>query len=125
MCAKRRLSAGTEVLAERRNEVKVLHQYDRHPELAWTAEMRARPRRRVVRRAAPFILLPLAGVAAFVLIAGLVEAFTDRDWTLNGMEWPADFLTAAVLVLLVPLALGAVRALMGAALTLVAAHFQR
>ncbi len=53
--------------------------------------------------------LPLAGIAAFAATAALVETFTDRDWSLSGFEWPADFLTAALLVCLVPLVLVAVQ----------------
>ena len=49
--------------------------------------------------------LPFAGIAAFAATAALVEAFTDRDWRLSGLEWPADFFTAALLVVMVPLAL--------------------
>jgi peptidoglycan/LPS O-acetylase OafA/YrhL len=49
--------------------------------------------------------LPLSGIAAFGVAVSLVEALTDRDWRLSGLEWPADFVTAAVLVCLAPLAL--------------------
>ena len=55
---------------------------------------------------------PLLGVAAFVASAMLVEAFTDRDWKLSGFEWPADFITAAALVLLAFVAHWAVRQLL-------------
>jgi hypothetical protein len=49
--------------------------------------------------------LTLAGIAAFAVAVVLVEAFSDRDWRLSGMEWPTDFVTAALLVFLVPLVL--------------------
>jgi peptidoglycan/LPS O-acetylase OafA/YrhL len=42
---------------------------------------------------------PVLGVVAFVASAMLVETFTDRDWKMSGFEWPADFITAALLVL--------------------------
>lgn len=54
------------------------------------------------------------GIAAFWLTASLVEAFTDRDWTLSGMEWPADFVTAGLLVCLVPPVLLGVQLLLNA-----------
>jgi peptidoglycan/LPS O-acetylase OafA/YrhL len=60
----------------------------------------------------PGIGLPFAGIAAFAATAVLVEAFTDRDWSLSGLEWPADFVTAALLVLMVPLALGGLQLLL-------------
>jgi hypothetical protein len=49
----------------------------------------------------------LAGVAAFATSAVVVEAFTDRDWSVSGFEWFADSAAAAGLVGLVPLALSA------------------
>jgi peptidoglycan/LPS O-acetylase OafA/YrhL len=51
------------------------------------------------------IALPCIGIAAFAATAVLAETFTDRDWSLSGFEWPADFVTAAFLVCLVPLLL--------------------
>lgn len=52
----------------------------------------------------------LAGVAAFAAAAGLVETFSDRDWSLSGFEWPADFATAMGIMALVPLVLNALSA---------------
>jgi hypothetical protein len=49
---------------------------------------------------------PLAGVVAFAITAGLVEVFTDRDWSLSGLEWPEDFVAALVLVCAVTLVYG-------------------
>ena len=60
----------------------------------------------------PGIGLPFAGIAVFAATAVLVEAVTDRDWSLSGLEWPADFVTAALLVLLVPLVLGGLQLLL-------------
>lgn len=60
------------------------------------------------RIATRLVLPPLVGLVAFAATAALVEAFTDRDWSLSGLEWPADFVTAAVLVCLVPVVLSAV-----------------
>ena len=47
--------------------------------------------------------LPTAGLAVFAATAVLVETFTDRDWQLSGFEWPTDFMTAGILVLVVSL----------------------
>jgi hypothetical protein len=58
-----------------------------------------------------YVLAPLVGVAAFAATATLVETFTDRDWKLSGFEWPADFLTAALLACLVPAVLTGLSAL--------------
>jgi hypothetical protein len=60
------------------------------------------------------LALVFAGVVTFAATAGVVEVLTDRDWRLSGFEWPADFLTAAVLACLVPLALGAAQGLLDA-----------
>jgi hypothetical protein len=57
------------------------------------------------------VLFALTGVAGFALTAALVEAFTDRDWSLSGLEWPADLLTSALLVCLVALGFAAAKAL--------------
>jgi hypothetical protein len=98
-------------LVEREEEVRMVHQYDRHPELAWAADgvPSARAKAASVRRTLRErpALLSLGGVAAVALSAGLVEALTDRDWRLSGLEWPADFVTAVFLVLVVA---GVVRA---------------
>jgi hypothetical protein len=106
-----------QALAVRHGSVKVVHQYDRHPELARVVEMYSRPseaqaplhptrrRRAFARRQARFLVPSLGGIAVFAVTAALVEAFTDRDWSLSGLEWPADFVTAALLVCLVPLVL--------------------
>jgi len=58
-----------------------------------------------------YIVAPLVGFAAFAATAALVETFTDRDWRLSGLEWPADFVTAALLACLVPIAFGTLSAL--------------
>jgi hypothetical protein len=106
-----------QALAVRHGSVKVVHQYDRHPELARVVEMYSGPnepqarlhptrrRRAFARRQARFLVPSLGGIAVFAVTAALVEAFTDRDWSLSGLEWPADFVTAALLVCLVPLVL--------------------
>jgi hypothetical protein len=44
----------------------------------------------------------LAGVAAFATSAVVVEAFTDRDWSVSGFEWFADSAAAAGLGLVPP-----------------------
>jgi hypothetical protein len=105
----------TQALSERRESVKVVHQYDRHPELAAMSHATSNRdastslvttrRHGFARRQARFLVPPLAGIAAFALTAALAEAFTDRDWSLSGLEWPEDFATAALLVCLVPLVL--------------------
>jgi hypothetical protein len=105
-------SAATRVLEERRDEVRVIHQYDRHPELAQdvTALARQAPKpgalARLLRREAKILVPPLAGIVAFAITAGLVEVFTDRDWSLSGLEWPEDFVAALVLVCAVTLVYG-------------------
>jgi hypothetical protein len=65
------------------------------------------------RRARParLLLAPFAGIAAFATAAGLVEVFTDRDWSLSGLEWPAGFATATLLVCLVAVVGGVVKTL--------------
>jgi hypothetical protein len=83
----------------------------RHAPLARRPLRRQHSARDFVRKQARFLVLPLAGIATFTTTALLVEAFTDRDWSLSGLEWPADFLTAVLLVCLVPLALGLLRLL--------------
>jgi hypothetical protein len=114
-----------EALSEHQNDVNVVHQYDRHPELVEAVDVRSRPpHRRIVtrtrsprlagaRRAVPLIVPPLAGIASVAVTAAAVELATDRDWAVRGMEWPTDFLAAAMLVLLVPIVLSMVRALTG------------
>jgi hypothetical protein len=64
------------------------------------------------RLAPRIVLAPLAGGAAFAATGAVAEATTDRDWTLSGLEWPADFATAAGLVCLVPIVWSAGRALL-------------
>ena len=61
------------------------------------------------RRWLPFVALSLIGIALYVVVALLVEAFTDRDWRISGFEWPTDFLTAVLLVVLVAVAVRVVR----------------
>ena len=106
------------VLDERRDEVRVVHQYDRHPELARDLAALARPRPRrsralaqLLRREARILVPPVAGIIAFALTAILVEAFTDRDWSLSGLEWPEDFVIAILLVCTATLVFGAVQLL--------------
>jgi hypothetical protein len=53
----------------------------------------------------------VAGVVAFIATGMGVEASTDRDWSLSGLEWPADLVVAVFLVCLVPLVHRAVDAL--------------
>ena len=76
------------------------------------AALRWRPTGVLRSRWAVGIGLPLAGLGVFAVTAVLVEAFTDRNWSISGMEWPADFLTAALLVCLVPAALWGVQSLL-------------
>jgi hypothetical protein len=54
----------------------------------------------------------LALVMAFAGAVAIVEATTDRDWTLSGLEWPEDVVTAAGLCCLVLLVYYAVAALL-------------
>ena len=71
-------------------------------------------RHEVARSYARALGAPLAGIAAFAATAVFAETFTDRDWSLSGLEWPVDFIMAAVLVCLVPLVLGLLRMLVNA-----------
>lgn len=59
-----------------------------------------------------YLLPPVAAVAGLGVTAALVEAVTDRDWSLSGFEWPRDFATAAALASLVPVALRAASAVL-------------
>ena len=105
-------------LDERQDEVKVVHQYDRHPELARDVAVLSQPRPRrsrvlaqLLRREARILVAPVAGIMAFALTAILVEAFTDRDWDLSGLEWPEDFVITILLVCAATLVFGAVQVL--------------
>ena len=60
-----------------------------------------------------YALVAVAGIALFPIVALLVEAVTDRDWRLSGMEWPGDFITAVLLVGVVPGLLAIARAGLG------------
>jgi FkbM family methyltransferase len=74
------------------------------------ARLRSQRRpRRLVRQQARFLAPPLVGIAAFAAVAVLAETFTDRDWSLSGLEWPADFVTSVLLVCLVSFGFGLVR----------------
>ena len=74
---------------------------ENHPPSPLPAPHLRRPRIVPLR----YLVAPLVGVVTFAATATLVETFTDRDWRLSGFEWPADFLTAALLVCLVPIVL--------------------
>jgi hypothetical protein len=63
----------------------------------------------LLRREARILVAPVAGIMAFALTAILVEAFTDRDWDLSGLEWPEDFVITILLVCASTLVFGAVQ----------------
>ena len=74
------------------------------------------PRRRppLVRAAVerqPYLAAALLGVALTAIAITSVEALTDRDWRISGLEWPEDFLASILLVVLVVLGFAAFRAL--------------
>jgi peptidoglycan/LPS O-acetylase OafA/YrhL len=82
--------------------------YDGVPARAGRLRWRVPPMARSPKLRSPWVIaigLPLAGFAAFAVSTVLVEAFTDRDWKLSGFEWPADFITAALLIVLAPVVL--------------------
>jgi predicted O-methyltransferase YrrM len=54
----------------------------------------------LLRRQKDLIVTLLAGVLSVGIIAGLFEALTDRDWSLQGREWLDVFAIACVLVLI-------------------------
>jgi hypothetical protein len=72
------------------------------------------PLMRAVVQRRPYVAAALLGVALTAVAVATVEALTDRDWAISGLEWPADFLASILLVLLVALGFAASRAVKGA-----------
>jgi len=69
---------------------------------------------RAVAQRQPNVAAALLGVLLTALAVAAVEALTDRDWKISGLEWPEDLLASILLVVLTALGYGAFRAFRGA-----------